>query len=209
VTPDAYSAFVTAMQFPDYVHVERPLFVEGVSARSNGAAQSFLSGNAEEQRFLDENDIPLNAATVYSPAPSFVMIEAFLQVKEVLPDLVGELSPDLVAMCRSARYETLPEKMPAVIQAIEALRNRYGFPEKSLAPRLTELLAVRMAAAKSAWKGLEVNGDVLGIRNVHDAALVASTLWNHKRGIGTKEGSELIVERMGRLVRRLIRKGRR
>jgi glycosyltransferase involved in cell wall biosynthesis len=200
VTPDAYSAFATALSVPFYVHTARPLFVEGVSAKSNGAAQTLLANTDEEKRYLAENDIAIHPDTVYCTASAFVMIEAFLQACAAFPELAGDLAADFQAMCVRARLESPPARLPGVLAAAVAIRKRHRLPPEPRAALAAAIGRRRLRSVRLALNGLDVDGEAYSIRNVYDAAIVAGALWNYKLGTGHREGGALFVERLGKFV---------
>ena len=205
VTPDAYSAFVTTLSCPRYVHTARPLFVEGVSAKSNGAAQTILANTDEEKRYLAENDIELHPDTVYCVAGSFVMTEAFLQARAAFPDMAGDLKPDFQAMCLQARLESLPTRLPAVLAATAAIRKLHSLPPEPRTAAAIELARRRIRSVSRAMSGLRVDGNAYSIRNVYDASVVAGAIWNYKLGKGHREGGSLLADRLVKFVSSRLR----
>jgi hypothetical protein len=196
VTPDAYSAFATTLLSEKFVHTDRPLFVEGVSAKSNGAAQSVLSDTNEEQRYIAENDIEINDRMVYCAASSFVMIEAFLQAKAAFPDRSNGLDPDFQAMCIRARLETIPNKIGSVQRAIDAIRKLHRLPSEPKISALLESWHRRRDSIQRALTGLVLDGDAFDIQNVYEASLVAGAIWNYKSATGHEEGLSLLTSRL-------------
>ena len=109
---------------------------DAVSAKSNGAPQQLVSAPHEEAKYLAENDIPIHSSLVYFSAPSVVMGETFLQVKDRFPGLTAGLSPDLARMCMHAESETSQDKMSGVKPALEKIRATHSLAAASSVSKL-------------------------------------------------------------------------
>jgi glycosyltransferase involved in cell wall biosynthesis len=197
ITPDAYSVFSTLLHTDRYAFTTRPLFIEGVSGSSNGASQSAaVGGSGEEQRYLSENELAVHADTVYSPAHSFVMIEAYLQVRDQFPEASKGFEPDLLRMCRAALAEAGGPKGPLILRAVEDVRRIHGLPPVKARSDLLSKIASRGQAVIRAWRETEIDGKSCGVRDVYAASIAAQAAWNDRRGQGAKSRASLIMQRM-------------
>ena len=200
VTPDAYSAFLTALQAGQYLFTNRPLFIEGVSAKSNGASQALFADAAEERKYVAENDLSIHDSLVYCTAPSVVMTEAFLQVKAQFPALTDGLVPDLQRMIVNSRLETTPLKRAGVEAALEAIARKNGLSPPGRWMTALGRSRRRYESVVNALRSIEIACDALGINDVYAASIAANAIWNQRQGIGVRSGSGVLRERIERLL---------
>jgi hypothetical protein len=196
ITPDAYSAFSTLLHTDRYAFTTRPLFIEGVSGSSNGASQSSAIEGGEEKRYLSENELAVHSQTVYSPAPAFVMVEAYLQVRDQFPEAADGLEPDFLRMCRAALAEAGGPKGEQIRRAIEDVRRIHGLPPITSASDPLGRISSHWQALVRAWRETEIDGKSCGVRDVYTASIAAQAAWNDRRGQGARSRASLIAQRV-------------
>jgi glycosyltransferase involved in cell wall biosynthesis len=196
ITPDAYSVFSTLLHSDRYAFATRPLFIEGVSGSSNGAAQSLTVDGSEEKKYLSENELAVHPETVYSPAHAFVMVEAYLQVRDQFPEAARGLEPDLSRMCQVALAEAGGPKGEQIRRAVEDVRKLHGLPPITAASDPLSRLSSRWQALVRAWRETEIDGKSCGVRDVYTASIAAQAAWNERHGQGAKSRTSLIAQRL-------------
>lgn len=95
ITPDAYSAFATAVHIDTYAFSNRP-FIAGISGKSNGLSQSI--GSDISRNFVKENVHPIHKDFVYCSALQVIMGEAFFQLAEAFPIVCKDYHIDFLKM---------------------------------------------------------------------------------------------------------------
>ncbi len=185
MTPDAYSAFATAIFVDKYAFSNKPFTIAGASAKSNGAASMNVSSSAEEViNFYSENDIKFQDKFVICPSYEIVLGEAFAKLSESFPKECASYNINYKAMLRRAlsrvNIKTENEVKNAVelmalnfkvdIEINDSILNRFSsFRWGDLSHVMLALLfpAKFVAISKSAD---------IGVQNIDDAALIAHAL---------------------------------
>ncbi len=185
MTPDAYSAFATAIFVDKYAFSNKPFVIAGASAKSNGAASMNTSSCTQEAtNFYSENDIHFHDKFIACPSYEITVAEAFAQLSRNFPKECAYYTINYKAMLSRAlsrvNIKTENEVKGAVAQMAinfnaEIKENRSvfnhfsGFRWSDLSNTLLALLfpAKFMAILKSAD---------FGVQNIDDAALIAHAL---------------------------------
>lgn len=191
VTPDAYSAFVNSLFLDDVLYIKKPLTIEGVSGRSNGASQIIGKDSREEASYLSENDIPIHSSVAYAPAPQIVLAEAFLQASAQFPALSNGISLDYSRICHIALDQTRgSNNEERVRNAVAQILAKHNIPR-------TQSMHLRVRAA-NAWGRFvrilhthEIRVDQYGVTDVYQAAQFAHTVLCQSLPSGGRKGFAL------------------
>ena len=190
-TPDAYSAFASAVELKEYAFAHRPFVLHGASGRSNGASYFHKQDKAESEKFFQENTIPFHPMLRVCPSFHVIASETFLQLKDAFPEKTSQYSFDLLALLSVALSERNDHSRVAIDQAVSemaAINNidmdrvlrlaqkiyprvqRYFFELSKLLP-----LGVQYTNVPDATK--------IGVFNIYDAAKVLPVFWGLNDGI--------------------------
>jgi glycosyltransferase involved in cell wall biosynthesis len=196
VTPDAYSGFVNCFHLDRYAYCREPMTVEGVSGRSNGAAQLVAKDRSEEVRYLQENDIAFAPELVYTPASPVILAEAFLQARAQFPESAAQIDFDVGRACRQALRESANgPNAERVRSAVKQMCQRHGLDDP---PAMTPI--DRTLEALKRLRGVlhmrELDASRLGVQDVYQASLLADRILHDRRakeGIG---GAALVLRKI-------------
>lgn len=182
ITPDAYSAFATAIFLDNYAFSFRPFSIAGASAKSNGASSLHVSGdNKEVNKFLCENDIEFCEGFVNCPSFEIICAESFAQLAKAFPEYCALYNIDYRAMLREALKNANSKTAVEVNDAVEIMAKKFSVDIcTDLASvskdsfNLVRKLRVLGRLISHPSEVVEIqNSYVLGINDVGDAALAA------------------------------------
>lgn len=127
ITPDAYSAFASALFLKEYAYSNRSFVLPAMSAKSNGASQLQSKGNSNEsEKYLSENDIPLAAGFVFCPSIEVVLAETFAKLAETFPEKCAEYRIDYRKMLENSLAGRNPRTAEAVISAVKQMQANFN-----------------------------------------------------------------------------------
>lgn len=104
ITPDAYSAMVTAINIESYVFSYSPFSIAGISGKSNGLSQMINGDIAKD--FVSDNVHPIHKDFVFSPAMEVILGEAFYQLKDNFPAECSAYKIDMKKMLMLAKFKS-------------------------------------------------------------------------------------------------------
>ena len=210
MTPDAYSAFATAIFVDKYAFSNKPFTIAGASAKSNGAASMNVSSSAEEAiNFYSENDIKFQDKFVACPSYEISLAEAFAKLSENFPKECSSYNINYKAMLSRAlsrvNIKTENEVKDAVeqmalnfkvdIERNDSLLNRFSsFRRGDLSHAMLALLSPAKFAA------IFESAD-FGVQNIDDAALIAHALEQSQGNSSLQTNKNYII----RLLRQRLR----
>lgn len=191
ITPDAYSAFATAVFIDHYAFSHLSFIIAGVSSKSNGASTMVPTVSSREgDKFYLDNDIELADGFVKCPAYGVVAAEAFAQVARAFPDLCRSYKINYKAMLNSA-IENINSKTESEInEAIAIMAINFKVDIKASKNIKNIFKGKNFGDAIRAFFSIFVPSKVamipksteIGIRNIDDAALVAYVFQKYSRG---------------------------
>lgn len=206
ITPDAYSAFASAIFLDKYAYSHRPFSICGASAKSNGATAFYSSDNTEVNNFYSENDIEFCDGFVNCLSLEVIGSEAFAQLAKAFPEHCAMYRIDYKAMLHRALKSVNSKTEVEVVAAVAimaknflvdlsegeavSLFNGVDLPRKL---RSLGLAIVNPAEIIGVQKS-----HLLGIRDVNDAALAAHLIMRRKE-------SDAFDSRMSSIYRSLSR----
>ena len=187
ITPDAYSAYASAIFLNRYAYSFRPFSIAGASVKSNGASGlNPKSDMSEAERFLKENDLPFASGFVNCPSYEVISAEAFSKLAETFPSECSDFKIDYNKMLEMALLTRNSKTSHDVVSGvavmarnfsvdIESLTNNLQSPKSRL--KIKRVLPVLKTLLLESDKIVEVeNTGQFGIRNIDDAALFAHSL---------------------------------
>lgn len=185
ITPDAYSAFATAIFVDEYAFSHRPFSIAGASAKSNGASGLHSVGDGKETaRFDAENDIELCDGFVNCPSYEVIAAEAFSQLSKAFPELCASYRIDYTRMLNDSLANANSRTEAAVKSAVAIMARNFSVKLDGSLQRMSKLRrvrlndvirALRVLLGRSKIVAVERSFDI-GVENVDDAALVAHAL---------------------------------
>jgi glycosyltransferase involved in cell wall biosynthesis len=181
ITPDAYSAFATAIFVDSYAFSNRPFSIAGASAKSNGASSLHSTGdNKEASKFYSENDIELCEGFVNCPSYEVIGAETFAQVAKAFPEQCAKYRIDYEAMLQGALKNTNPRTVNEVTNAVKIMAKNFSVKniEDSIPCKKSLNLARKLRTLSSLisnyFEIIEIQKSYLyGIKDIDDAALAA------------------------------------
>jgi len=186
LTPDAYSAFATAIFLDEYAFSHKPFSIAGASVKSNGAsAMHPLGSDAEAAKFYAENDIKFCEGFVNCPSYEVIVTEAFAKLAEAFPVLCKSYRVDYKSMLGLALKHSNQRTEDAIKEAVALMAANFGVEIGEM-----KRSSVRHLEVGELWgmiKRLFLNlistrtvgverSAVVGVKDVDDASLVAHVL---------------------------------
>lgn len=187
LNPDLYSAVAFASLLDNYVMLKEPVAVAGLSAHSTGASAIGANKNKESaNKFLSEENIPFDARLLNKDWPRYIpqsmaiyVYECYLQSVHIHHDVLKIKMEDqlgvALARCPKNDYDALRaycmeiaernEVSMAVVDRKEKIYSQGRF-FRDLGERLYRSLNYRILSGKE-----------FGIRNVHEACLLAKVVF--------------------------------
>jgi glycosyltransferase involved in cell wall biosynthesis len=206
ITPDAYSAFATAIFIDKYAFSHRPFSIAGASNKSNGASAMHPLGNASEAaKFLQENDIEFSEGFVNCPSFEVMAAEAYAQLEKAFPDVCEPYHINYEAMLAAASVNTIERTEEVIKNAVAKMGVNFGVKIKPAGSRkkiryydifstinrvLANLISPRPVAVGRSTD--------VGVKNIDDAALVAHLLLEMQKKDMVTTSRNLIKETLKR-----------
>jgi glycosyltransferase involved in cell wall biosynthesis len=190
-TPDAYSAFASAVGLNKYAFAHRPFVIHGASGRSNGASYFHKQDKSESEKFFRENTIPFHELLRVCPSFRVIASEAFLQLRDAFPEKTSQYKFDVLELLSAALCERNDHSRAAIEQAVSEMATinnidmnrvlrlaknkwpqiqRYLFELPKLLPLTVQYTNVRDTAK-------------IGVFNIYDAVKVMPVFWGLNDGV--------------------------
>lgn len=206
ITPDAYSAFATAICIDKYAFSYRPFSIAGASSKSNGASAMHPVGNASEAtKFLQENDIEFSEGFVNCPSYEVIAAEAYAQLEKAFPDMCEPYHINCEAMFAAAIANSNERTEGVIKDAVAKMAVNFGvnikqvdFHKKNRHSDVFSMIGrvfVNLISPRPV--AVERSTDV-GVKNIDDAALVAHLLLENQRKGMVTTSRDLIKETLKR-----------
>jgi hypothetical protein len=217
VTPDAYSAFASALFLERYAYSYRSFSIAGASVKSNGAAQMNPAIDSGEAKiFAAENDIPLASGFVTCPSMEVIGAEAFAKLAEAFPERCADYKIDYRTMLIKALAGRNQKTSEEVTAAVKQMRQNFSVDDQIASSWTFVQRAVRQMRHVSPMissvmfpskKICEIpNSECFGIRDIDDAAMFAHTLHClEKRRCDVVTVGGFYRKRIGSMIKRLTR----
>ena len=209
ITPDAYSAFATAIFVDKYAFSHRPFSIAGASSKSNGASAMHPSGSkSEATKFYSENDIPFCDGFVNCPSYEVVVSEAFAKLAQAFPELCSPYNINYVTMLNSALKNTNIKTEREVKDAVELMAVNFEVEVWKKPIPTNRLRGKRLSDVSRAFfnmvspskiVGIPKSAD-MGLKNIDDAALVAHVLRQNLKSSMFTTSRGLIKQLMKQIV---------
>lgn len=205
ITPDAYSAFATAIFIDRYAFSHKPFSIAGASAKSNGASGLHSSGDDKEaKKFYSENDIEFCSGFVNCPSFEIIGTETFAQLAQAFPDRCLPYRINYKIMLELALKNANKKTVKEVSAAVAIMATNFSVHIEDYSPSLkatTFSFFTKFHRAfqtiVSPYQVIEIKKSLsIGIKDIDDAALVAHALM-----LGNDSG--VFVTRRGTLLKRL------
>lgn len=188
VNPDVYSAIAIASVLEDYIHLNEPVAIAGISAHSNGASCLGIGNSTQQaEKFFSENTLdfhPVLGGPKVKSLPISVY-ESYLQAlflhKDRLNiDLTNQLSlaivhasidhkTEIIAYCEAVAKKNSIET-ENILEKAKTLKRRYDI--KSKIRKLNRFFTWFISLNSVTYKA-----NTLGVKNVFDASLAARAMW--------------------------------
>ncbi len=210
ITPDAYSAFATAIFIDEYAFSHKPFSIAGASLKSNGASAMHPAGEiGEVTKFYSENDIDFCDGFVSCPSYEIIVAEAFAKLAQTFPELCAPYNIDYARMLRGALENSNEKTEKEVRSAVAAMAANFGVSLEA-SPR-SNAIGARNMRLNSAFRAIRKmisrerivavqRSQDIGVNNVDDAALVAHVLSQHRAGETFATSRSLIRQRLKQLI---------
>ena len=208
ITPDAYSAFATAIFIDRYAFSHKPFSIAGASIKSQGASAMHPKGNDMEAiKFQKENDIEFYEGFVNCPSYEVVLAEAFAQLKKAFPTLCEAFEINYKAMLGAALSNSNEKTRGAIKDAVVSMGVNFGVNVepvkhhiKSIHTDIFGMISrVFFNLVSSRIVAIQNSADV-GINNIDDAALLAHVFCETRTKSTFTTNRDLIKERLRQLI---------
>lgn len=189
ITPDAFSAFATAISTDTYAFSFKPFCISGISGKSNGLSQTI--GSDISKAFVTETAHSIHKDFVFCPAMEVILSEAFYQLAEAFPDKCKGYSIDFSKMLKIAIIKSNKQTFNAVIDASMRMaeihhlnfknirRNRF-YKIKKFARRSIKMFEMFLTNGRK-YLGMKNSSD-FQITNIYEASIALSILEAANRG---------------------------
>ena len=203
ITPDAYSAFATAIFIDKYAFSYKPFSIAGASSKSNGASSLHSVGNnTESNKFLSENDIPFCDNFINCPSFEIILGETFAKLSIYFPELCSKYEINYQKMLIKAKQNTNARTQNQVYSAVEIMHENFSDKIKtSYSPSRSKLIHLKLINFLSAFlrfnKVIGVqNSSALSINDVDDAALFIHFIQNFPNKVKYTTVGNLILKKI-------------
>lgn len=200
ITPDAYSAFASAIFLERYAFSHRPFSIAGASVKSNGASGLHPKGDIKEAvKFIQENDIKLADGFVNCPSFEIILAETFAKLNQAFPNECSKYRIDYKKMFEGALRNVNSKTACEVTAAISIMANNFAVDIDAIPrSRVPEIAGLSLSSPFSAIKSMLMQSNKIveipkstkvGIKDIDDAALFAHALRS------LREGNEFVSAR--------------
>jgi glycosyltransferase involved in cell wall biosynthesis len=204
ITPDAFSAFATAIFADKYAFSHKPFCIAGASAKSNGASTLNPKGKRDEgDKFFAENDIPLSEGFIKCASYEVILGEAFAQIKNAFPIQCRDYELDYSTMLKKSLANANSKTSEEIESAVKVMENNFSSktnkyvkknPQKDRG-KILRKLAYLASAYPRRHETLSISASHnIGINNIDDAALAAFLLNNPQRHQHLHKYAELLFK---------------
>lgn len=203
MTPDAYSAFATAIFIDKYAFSNRPFTIAGASAKSNGAASmNTSSSTGEALSFYSENDIQFHDKFVTCASYEIILAEAFAQLSQSFPEECASYNINYKAMLRRALSRVNIKTENEVKDAVARMAENFNVNIKGSTSILNKYSSIRWGDLSHAMLALIfparfaaiINSADFGVQNIDDAALIAHALEQCRGSASLKTNKKYLIE---------------
>ncbi len=190
-TPDAYSAFASAVGLKKYAFAHRPFAIHGASGRSNGASYFHKQDKSESNKFFQENTIPFHSMLKVCPSFRVIASETFLQLRDAFPEKTSLYKFDLNALLSAALSERNEYSRTAIDQAVMemAAQNKLNVNHiyrqgRRIVPKIRRYLfeLSKLFPLRAAYSGIP-DSSIIGVSNVYEAAKMMVVFWGINDGV--------------------------
>ncbi|MDI1254299.1 glycosyltransferase family A protein [Thermomonas sp.] len=173
ITPDIYSAIAISSVAGDYLMVDEPVSVAGVSHHSNGASFFGCENPAASNQYLSENTIPFHAMLGDIPVKSLSLLtyECYLQAAHLRRKTPQDDIESQLALAIRVAPSTDIEQTRADCMRIASINS---ISEQTINRQLR--LAKRLPLKPERYLLTTINTHIYAASNVADAAILAHTL---------------------------------
>lgn len=211
MTPDAYSAFATAIFLEKYAFSLKPFVIAGASIKSNGASSISEKGDkTESSKFFTENDIDFCDGFVNCPSFEVICAEAFAQLSKAFPGYCHKYTINYQKMFKCALKNVNERTRQVVVDAVSSMR------ESSIAPQKESLLKDILWQAHSVYLMMKMGIKItfrkaiivqidhsyeFGVNDVDDASIFSQNLPSDIQNQSLKTNKNLLVKKVTSFLR--------
>lgn len=206
ITPDAYSAFATAIFLEKYAFSLKPFVIAGASIKSNGASSLSEKGdNTESSKFYTENEINFYEGFVNCPSFEVICAETFAQLSQAFPERCRQYAINYQKMFKSAVKNTNERTRKTVIEAVSSMRQFHiALQKESLlkdilwrahSVYLMMIMGIKIALKKATIVQIE-HSYVFGVNDVDDASLFSQDLPSDSQNQNFKTNKNLLFKKI-------------
>jgi glycosyltransferase involved in cell wall biosynthesis len=199
INPDIYSGFVNSFLIDYFLRIDRPLSIEGVSARSNGVSTSYGIDRSEETKFAEEADIPFHSDLVYSPSIHIAVAEAYLQARARFPEACKDHKFSIAQLCGVALRDTKGANRNRIVLAVNEILAKH-----QLSATNKKISCSKVTAAWQRFSELlnigEVDCERFGVRDVYQASILAHYLLTQRHNGGVSWGATRLLKKLGQKI---------
>ena len=208
ITPDAYSAFATAVFVDNYAFSFRPFSICGASVKSNGATAFYSNDNTEVNKFFSENDIDFCEGFVNCLSLEIYGAETFAQLSKAFPEQCAMYNIDYKIMLQKALRNVNSKTEKEVIDAVAIMAKNFSVDMSgdSVGSSLKDFNLQRKLCSlglmiSNPFEVVEIQkSHLLGIKDINDAALAAHLLMLCKESSAFVSRKTLILRSLARLL---------
>ena len=209
ITPDAYSAFATAIFIEEYAFSHRPFSIAGASTKSNGASSMHpASGSSEVNKFYEENDIAFYDGFVNCPSFEIICAETFAQLAKAFPEQCSKHRIDYKIMLHTALKNVNKKTAQDVSKAVSKMAknfsvridNNFSLPKRNIST-FADKWRMLVDSLRDSSRIIEIPKSAnIGVRDVADAALVAHVLMLRNDGSVFVTRRSILFQRMRKFI---------
>lgn len=189
ITPDAYSAFATAVSVDEYAFSFRPFSIAGISGKSNGLSQT--QGGDISKAFVIENVHPIHKDFKFCVAIEIILGEAFCQLKDAFPEATKEYKLDFELMLKNVLANNVYRPNIEIQEALQDMAAMHKinldllkvnklYKLKKLCKRSLNMFSSFLFRG-SRYLGMK-DAAVFFIENIHDASIALAIMEKSNEG---------------------------
>lgn len=206
ITPDAYSAFATAIFLESYAFSYTPFVIAGASNKSTGASVLLVSGdNKESNLYNTENDIDICEGFINCPSIEIICTEAFCKLAKNFPEQCSNYHIDFQKMFIDAVSNSNNKTRDEVCKAVNKMKlnipefDKYNYSKDNInyIYSFYKLFCDVIKILLNKPQIVEISeSHKIGINDVDEAGLVIYAMINYNK-------SKLFVTKKDLLFRRI------
>jgi glycosyltransferase involved in cell wall biosynthesis len=189
-SPDVYTGYAFAYLLKEYICVGQPLSINGVSSKSNGAAQSNNDDSKRDDfwKLGERSEIKWPETIPHFYTSYLGIIEPFVQLSKFFPELSGYISRKeiykiIIDRIESSSEKDLEKKISMILESAKNDKHLYSWVSAYIAEVKPKNIPETLNSFENiiGFNGshLTLDGSKFGLENVYDVSIFINDLFGN------------------------------